>query len=101
MFEEARFWDIWNREFTSKAHLHELSNVMDPDYVPTAAEENELFELQKRFIYSVFLTKVTVADGVNIVKTNKDAQLCYGALVYTFVHSPQAAMDANTIREKI
>ena len=45
MFKEARFWDTWNRELTSKAHLHDLSNVLDPDYVPTMAEENELFEL--------------------------------------------------------
>ena len=65
------------------------------------AEEFELFELQKRFIYSVFLSKVTVADGVNIVKTNKDAQLCYLALVFRFEQSPEATMDANTIREKI
>ena len=56
-FKEARFWDTWNRELTSKAHLHDLSNVLDPDYVPTTAEENELLELQKRFIYSVFSSK--------------------------------------------
>ena len=101
MFKEARFWDTWNRELTSKAHLHDLSTVLDPDYVPTTAEENELFELQKRFIYSVFLSKVMVADDVNIVKTHQDAQLCYSALVYRFAHSPEAAMDANTIWEKI
>ena len=74
---------------------------MDPDYVPTTAEENELFELQKRFIYSVFLSKVMVADAVNLDKTHQDAQLCYSALVYRFARSPEAAMDANTIREKI
>ena len=42
-----------------------------------------------------------MADGVNIVKTNKDAQLCYSALVFRFEQSPEATMDANTIREKI
>ena len=73
MFKEARFWDTWTRELTSKAHLHDLSNVLNPGYVPTTAEENELFELQKRFIYSAFLSKVTVTDGVNVVKANKDA----------------------------
>ena len=81
--------------------MHDLSNVLDPNYVPNMAEEFELFELLKRFIYSVFLSTVTVADGVNIVKTNKDAQLCYLALVFRFEQSPEATMDANTIREKI
>ena len=55
-FKETRFWDTWNRELTSKAHLHDLSNVLDPHYAPNMAEEFELFELQKHFIYSVFLT---------------------------------------------
>ena len=49
-FKEARFWDTWNWKLTSKAHLHDLSNVLDPNYVPNMAEEFELFELQKRFI---------------------------------------------------
>ena len=75
--------------------------MLDPNYVPNTAEEFELFELQKRFIYSVFLSKVTVADGVNIVKTNKDAQLCYSVLVFRFERSPEATIDANTIQEKI
>ena len=56
-FKEARFWDTWNRELHSKAHLHDLSNVLDPTYLPTTVEENELFELQKRFMYSVFFVE--------------------------------------------
>ena len=58
----------------SKAHLHDLSNVLDLNYLPTTVEENELFELQKLFMYSVFLSKITVADGAHIVKSIADAQ---------------------------
>ena len=74
---------------------------MDTDDVPTTAEEYELFEPQKWYIYSVILSKVMVAHAFNIVKMHKDAQLCYSALVYRFAHSPEATMDANTIREEI
>ena len=56
-FKEARFWDTWNRELHSKAHLHDLSNVLDFSYLPDTVEEHEFFELQKRFMYSVFLSK--------------------------------------------
>ena len=57
-------------------HLHDL-NVLDFSYLPATVEENELFELQKRFIYSVFLSKITVADGAHIVKSIPDAQECW------------------------
>ena len=39
------FWDTWNSELHSKAHLHDLSNVLDFSYLPATVEENELFEL--------------------------------------------------------
>ena len=45
-FKEARFWDTWNRELTSKAHLHEISDVLDPNFVPATNEAVQLFELQ-------------------------------------------------------
>ena len=88
-FKEAQFWDAWNRELHSKAHLHDLKNVLDYSYLPAMPEENELFE---RFMYSVFLSKITVADGAHIVKSIPDAQECYEALVQRFSHSLEATM---------
>ena len=76
--KEALFWDAWNRELHSKAHLHDLKNVLDFSYLPATVEENELFELQKRFMYSVFLSKITVADGAHIVKSIPDAGMLRG-----------------------
>jgi hypothetical protein len=84
IFKEARYWDSWNRELQSKASLHDCSNVLDPSYNPTTTEDIDLFELQKKFMYSVFLSKVTVSDAVNIVKTATDAQTCYQSLVHRF-----------------
>ena len=45
-FKEAQFWDTWNSELHSKAHLHDLRNVLDFGYLPAMVEESELFELQ-------------------------------------------------------
>ena len=61
--------------------MHDLSNVLDFSYLPAMVEEKELFELQKRFMYSVFLSKIMVADEAHIVKSITDAQECYEALV--------------------
>ena len=44
-FKEAQFWDAWNIKLQSKAHLQDLSNVLDSGYLPDMAEEHELFEL--------------------------------------------------------
>ena len=84
VFKEARLWDSWNRKLKSMAHLHDLVNVLDENYRPTTKVEAELFELQKHFIYAVFLCKVTTTEAVNIIKEEKDAQLCYQALVHCF-----------------
>ena len=46
------------------------------------------------------MSKITVADGAHIVKSIPDAQECDEG-VQRFSHSPEATMDANTIREKI
>ena len=70
------------------AHLHNRSNVLDFGYLPAMVEGNELFELQKRFMYSVFLSKIMDADGAHIVMSILDAQECYEALVHRFSHSP-------------
>ena len=101
IFKEARYWDSWNRELQSKAQLHDVGNVLDPLYKPITTDDIDLFELQKKFMYSVFLSKVTVSDAVNIVKTTPNAQLCYQSLVHRFEKSPEATMDAQTIREKL
>ena len=101
MFKEARLWDSMNRKLKSMAHLHDLVNVLDGNYRSTMRVDAELFELQKHFIYAVFLCKVTAAEAVNVVKEEKDAQICYQALVHCFERSPEATMDAQTIREKI
>ena len=68
VFKEARLWDSWNRKLKSMAHLHDLANVLDGNYRTTTKAEAELFELQKHFIYAVFLCKVTAAEAVNIIK---------------------------------
>ena len=72
--------------------MHDLKNVLDFSYLPAMVEENDLFELQKRFMYAVFLSKITVADGAHIVKSIPDAQECYEALVQRFSHSPEATL---------
>ena len=85
----------------SKAHLHEISDVFNPLVVPATQAGAQLFELQKKFLYAVFLSKVTVPDGMNIVKQEKDAQKCYQALLFRFELSAEATMDSQSIREKI
>ena len=84
-----------------QAHLHEISDVLSPLFVPATDAGAQLFELQKKFLYAVFLYKVTVPNGINIVKQEKDAQKCYQALLFRFELSAEATLDSRSIREKI
>ncbi|MGL4933427.1 MAG: hypothetical protein ACRC4P_08975, partial [Aeromonas sp.] len=101
VFKEGRFWDAWNRELNSKASLHDVSNVLDAHYVPTTADDIDLFEVQKKFMYAVFLSKVQASDAMTIVKREKDAQKCYQQLVHRFEKSAEASLDAQALLEKI
>ena len=74
------------------------SECADGNYHPTTKVEAELFELQKHFIYAVFLCKVTAAEAVNIVKEEKDAQICYQALVHRFERSPEATEKIRALK---
>ena len=66
-FKESRFWDKWNREFKSKAHLHGVSDVLDGNYTPLPGIETANFELKKTFVYAVFLGKIELNEAANIV----------------------------------
>jgi hypothetical protein len=53
---DEKFDDRWYRSFANQARAHDVSKVLDPNYVQTAASERELFTKKK--FYSIFESKV-------------------------------------------
>jgi hypothetical protein len=51
--EARENWDTWQRSFRAIALSHQLHNVLDPSYVPSSADEVDLFKEQNVFLFSV------------------------------------------------
>jgi len=39
--------DAWHQSFETQAHAQDVANVIDPNYIPTTADELELFQAQR------------------------------------------------------
>jgi hypothetical protein len=48
--------------------LHECADVLDKDYHPSDAEEEELFTKKKQFMYTVFQKKLQTDYGQHLVR---------------------------------
>ena len=47
-------WDNWNRSTTAQIRVQEVSDVLDPNYIPPNQEARDLFIKQHKFMYAVF-----------------------------------------------
>ncbi len=73
-FQNREGWGKWQRALLGTALDHKCINVLNPNYSPDPndAEEVELFESQKRFMYSVFTKVVTEPSAVDILRNYSD-----------------------------
>lgn len=84
VFKHERTWNDWNRNFRSTVKMHDLGNVLDHLYVPSTQEDQELFEEQQIFLYSVFEEMSKTDMGKKLVRDHEitnDAQKIYEKLV--------------------
>ena len=65
-------FDTWFRGFKITAKSHSLDNVLDPLYIAAGAEEEELFQEQNKFLYSVLSDKCKTSKSIQIVQANED-----------------------------
>ena len=79
--KDERYFDGFKRSLFRVAKTHECSEVLDPNYTPgSAPEEEELFEAKQTFIFSVFNTNLQPDMGKTIVRrhmASTDAQVVW------------------------
>ena len=81
--KDEKFKDKWHRQFVNQAVAQRVDNVLDETYTPTTAEEIELFEEQKKFVYVVLDSKVLTSKGKKIIRAHhgtKDGQKVYAEI---------------------
>ena len=73
-----RYFDGFKRSLLIVSKTHECNEVLDPNYTPgSAPEEQELFEAKQTFMFSVFNSNLQTDMGKTIVRrhlANTDAQ---------------------------
>ena len=70
-------WKAWKRLLHATAANHGLSNVLNPEYVPTTDEELVLFNAHNKFMFLVFMNHLKPAKASVAVRRhelNQDAQ---------------------------
>jgi hypothetical protein len=80
VLKDEKFHDIWHRSFVNQARAQDLSEVLDPTYVPVTPEDINLFTEKQKFLYAVLETKVLTDRGTSIIRDHEDdfnAQIVY------------------------
>ena len=76
--KDERYFDGFKRSLLIVAKTHECNEVLDPNYTPgSAPEEQELFEAKQTSMFSVFNANLQTDMGKTIVRrhlANTDAQ---------------------------
>jgi hypothetical protein len=94
--------DQWHHTFTNMARAQDLSDVLNPKYVPQTTTAYDLFWEKQKFLYAVLEAKVETAKGTSIIRQYKstyDAQKAYKRLEEHHLTSNTAMFAANKIME--
>jgi hypothetical protein len=94
--------DQWHRMLTNMARAQDLSDVLNPQYVPQTTAAHDLFWGKQKVLYAVLEAKVKTAKGKSIIQqyeSTYDAQKAYKKLEEHHLTSNTAMFVANKIME--
>jgi hypothetical protein len=82
-FTDQKKWSNWNHSVIALAHAHDLSHVLNKEYIPITPSDIALFKLQQDSMYTVFNTCILTDIGKMYVHEHEvdlDAQAVYRKL---------------------
>lgn len=101
-FKEDRHYEHWITSVKAHANLHGTLNVLNGNYVPNDLWEQEEFEAQQAFMWSVVVSKVTTANGKMYIRQYPgDAQKIFTLLHEEHRESLKAEYNAEEVKSKI
>ena len=59
-------------KLVAQARIHGMSNVLDPNYIPSTIQDIELFDRHQSFMFSMFATHVSTSKGKELIRKCKD-----------------------------
>jgi hypothetical protein len=98
--KDEKFNDNWHRSFANQARAQDVSEVLDPNFVPLTETAKELFIEKQKYVYAVLESKVLTDMGKSIVRDfedSYDAQQVYKKLTEHHLKSTKAMIESSTI----
>ena len=103
--KDERYFDGFKRSLLIVAKTHECNEVLDPNYTPgSAPEEQELFEAKQAFMVSVFNANLQTDMGKTIVRrhlANTDAQSVWKELSEHMRTSSKGASEKRRLTQYV
>jgi len=100
ILKREEYNDQWHRTFINQARAQDISEVLDPKYVPTNADEKELFQEKQKYVYAILDKCVETAKGKAILRKYEDdfdAQMAYTELLQHHLSSTKAKHNATQL----
>ena len=94
VLKEEKFNDTWHRSFVNQARAQDVIQVLDKAYVPSTAEDKDLFDEKQKYVYAILERTVLTDRGKTFVQaheTDYDVQKVYQKLVDHHLKSTKAA----------
>ena len=103
-FKDDSRWKQWHRHLKATVNSHGLTDVLNPDYIPSTDDEIQLFTLQNTFMYSVFESTLQTTKSRHIVQTHEcsaDAQQVYATLLDVYEENLTISLQATDLRSTL
>ena len=98
--KDERFNEQWHRSMVTQARAQDVSEVLDPLYVPLTTDDLNLFNEKQKYMYAVLETKVETPKGKAIIRKHEptyDAQRAYDELQQYHLSSVKASLSSTNI----
>jgi hypothetical protein len=97
-------WDSWKRTVVTQARMQDVSEVLDPKYVPATPTMKLLFDEKQKFMYAVFDTVLLNDQGKAYVRQYTDtfnAQKVYELLCAYATRSTKSTLDSTELLQYV
>jgi hypothetical protein len=102
--KQDKQWDNWQRAVIAQARAQDLSDVLDPTFVPLGIEGGKLFSEKQKFMYAVFERTLVSDKGKALVRQHLgdfNAQHLYKTLCAYSLQSTKASIDSRDLLQYI
>ena len=110
-FKDRRQWNSWHRSFRATASQHDLDDILDPKFAPTAGDQAQidLFNKKQKFAFAVFTHTLKESSTAEIVRCYSildtasygNAQGLYTDLIAHMQEGISATLSSEQIEEEI